>query len=135
MLQNVNKVVLKETILPKEKKVEIVSQFVKFLAGKLGLDSGTPQVVLSYDSGEAASMASFGKYTPETNELRVVAINRNLADILRTIAHEIVHYWQKNDGKLNPASNDTGSAEENEANALAGEFMREFGKNNPMIFE
>jgi hypothetical protein len=135
MLQKVNKVVLKEAVLPKEKKAEVVSQFMKFLAGKLGLGSDVPQVVLSYDPEEAAGMASFGKYTPETNELRVVAINRNLADTLRTIAHETVHYKQKKDGKLNSTSNNTGSAEENEANALAGEFMREFGKNNPIIFE
>ena len=71
----------------------------------------------------------------ETNELRVVVVNRNLADILRTLAHEIIHHKQYKEGQLNPNSNDTGSEDEIEANSLAGVFMREFGKKNPIIFE
>jgi hypothetical protein len=135
IFQRVNKIVLKEQLLPKEKREEIVGDFVNFIAEKLGLGQDVPQVILSYDPEEAVSMTSFGKYIPETNELRVVAINRNLADILRTAGHEITHYKQGKDGKLNPGSNNTGSDEENEANALAGIFMREYGKNNPIIFE
>jgi Zn-dependent peptidase ImmA (M78 family) len=80
-------------------------------------------------------MKSFGKYTPETGEIRVVATNRNLADILRTLAHEMVHYKQHLDGKLNVDSNDDGSEAENEANAQAAIIMRKFGRENPIIFE
>jgi hypothetical protein len=135
MIQKVNKIPLHEQLLPKEKREEIVGDFVSFIAEKLGLGNDMPQVVLSYDPEEAASMTSFGKYTPQTNELRVVAVNRNLADVLRTVAHENIHYKQGKDGKLTSDSNRTGSDVENEANALAGVFMREYGKNNPIIFE
>lgn len=93
-----------------------------------------PKITLSYDEEEAQKMKSFGKFTPMTNELRVVAINRNLADILRTIAHELVHNKQKKDGTLNPESNKTGSSSENDANDIAGVIMREYGQKNPIIF-
>jgi len=133
MMKRVNK--LNEQLLPKEKKIEIINEFVNFIDEKLDFNGDMPNVVVSYDENEAPSMKSFGKYTPETNELRVVAANRNLADVLRTLAHELIHHKQNKDGKLKPDSNNDGSEHENEANALAGVFMREFGKNNPIIFE
>ena len=127
---------LNEQILPVEKKNEVIKEFVAFVQKKLGIsDEQIPKIVISYDEKEAPNMKSFGKYTPETNELRVVAVNRNLADVLRTLAHEIIHHKQYKEGVLKPGSNDTGSEHENEANALAGAFMREFGKENPIIFE
>ena len=133
MMKKVNK--LNEEILPTEKKNEIIKQFIEFLKEKLGFDDNMPEIKISYDEKEAPSMKSFGKYTPETNELRVVAVNRNLADVLRTLAHELIHHMQRLKGVLGQDSNDTGSEHENEANALAGVYMREFGAKNPIIFE
>jgi Zn-dependent peptidase ImmA (M78 family) len=132
MMRRVNN--LNEDILPVEKKNEVIKQFIEFLKEKLEFDD-MPKITISYDGKEAASMHSFGKYTPENNTLRVVAANRNLADVLRTLAHEIIHHKQNKEGKLNPNSSETGSDMENEANALAGVFMREFGAKNPIIFE
>jgi Zn-dependent peptidase ImmA (M78 family) len=133
MMVRVNK--LNEQILPKEKKDEVINEFITFVKEKLGLGEEMPSVKISYDEKEASGMKSFGKYTPKTNELRVVAINRNLADVLRTLAHELVHDKQRKEGVLTADSNDTGSEHENEANALAGELLREFGQQNPIIFE
>lgn len=133
MMRGVNN--LSEQILPVEKKNEVIKQFIEFADKKLSLGNDMPEVKISYDEKEAPNMKSFGKYTPETNELRVVAINRNLADVLRTLAHELIHHKQYKDGKLKQDSNNTGSEHENEANALAGVFLREFGKENPIIFE
>ncbi|MFA5207169.1 MAG: hypothetical protein WC428_00565 [Candidatus Paceibacterota bacterium] len=133
MMKRVNN--LNEQVLPVEKKNEIIEKFIEFLKEKLGFGDKMPKIVISYDEKEAQGMHSFGKYTPETNELRVVAINRNLADVLRTLAHELIHHMQRLKGILNPDSNDTGSEHENEANALAGVFMREFGTKYPIIFE
>ena len=134
MMKRVNK--LNEEILPKEKKEEVINEFVAFVQKKLGIaDEQMPKIVISYDEKEAPGMKSFGKYTPETNELRVVAINRNLADVLRTLAHELKHNEQRIKGILKPDSTTTGSDVENEANAFAGVAMREFGQTNPIIFE
>ena len=134
MMKRVNK--LNEQILPKEKKEEVINEFVAFVQQKLGIsDDQMPKIVISNDEKEAPGMKSFGKYTPETNELRVVAINRNLADVLRTLAHELKHNEQRIKGILKPDSTETGSDVENEANAFAGVAMREFGQSNPIIFE
>jgi len=125
---------LNEQILPKEKKEEVIKNFVGYVAKRLDLDSA-PKVILSYNGKEAGTNKSFGRFAPEKNELRVVMANRNLADVLRTIAHELIHYKQNKDGKLGQNSGETGSEQENEANALAGVFMRDFGRDNPIIFE
>jgi Zn-dependent peptidase ImmA (M78 family) len=133
MMKKVNN--LNETLLPMEEKIEVVGQFVDFVDEKLGLNGDMPKIRISQDANEAVEMKSFGKYSPETNELRVVAVNRNLADILRTIAHELIHHKQFKNNELNPNSGETGSEQENEANALAGVLLREFGQKNPIIFE
>ena len=47
----------------------------------------------------------------------------------------MVHAHQKESNELDITSGETGSSIENEANALAGVIMRDYGKENPMIFE
>ena len=80
-------------------------------------------------------MRSFGGYIPSKKEIYIVIANRNLADILRTLAHELVHWKQDLEGRLNENSGQTGSDEENEANSIAGIVLRNYGKKNPIIYE
>jgi len=135
MLNRVSNAPLNEALLPKEKKIEIINDFVKYAGKRLGYTDNLPKIVLSNDEKEAETMHSFGKYTPISKEIRVVIANRNLADVLRTLAHEMIHHKQNLDGKLTSDSNKTGSPDENEANSLAGVLLRDFGKNNSIIFE
>jgi ribosomal protein S27AE len=58
-----------------------------------------------------------------------------MADILRTLAHELVHHMQNGKGELDSDSGEDGSPSENEANSTAGIIMRKFGRDNPEIFE
>ena len=125
---------LNEVLLPIEEKNEIIDEFVKYVSIKLNLDE-IPKVNISHNDDDAEKMKSFGRFVPQTNEITVIGVNRNLADVLRTLAHEMVHYKQNKEGKLNQNSGETGSVEENEANALGGVLMREFGKMHPEIFE
>ena len=133
MVSRVNR--LNEELLPKEKKNEIIQQFIEFSCEYLGIDMNELNIEISYDPTEEAKMASFGKNTPETGVNRIVAANRNLADVLRTLAHELVHEKQKKEGKLYSNAGDDGTDIENEANAEAAVIMRRFGKANPIIFE
>ena len=135
MMWRVNRIKLNEEVLPDKNREGVIDEFVNYVDEKLSFGNDKPNVVVSYDENEAKGMTSFGKYTPSTGEIRVVAANRNLADILRTLAHELVHYKQNQDGKLEPHSGDDGTDQENEANSVAGVLMREFGKKNPIIFE
>jgi hypothetical protein len=52
---------------------------------------------------------------------------------LRTLAHELIHYKQDSQGRIKPDSGETGSPEENEANAGAGIIMRDFDQANPEL--
>ena len=72
---------------------------------------------------------------PSTKNISVVVHNRNMADILRTLAHEFVHHMQNLDDRLKDDSGDDGSPEENEANALAAVIMRQYGRENSHIYE
>ena len=133
MVKKVNK--LNEALLPKEQKEEVINQLVDFACEYLGISPDDVNIEISYDPTETAEMFSFGKQTPSTGIIRVVATNRNLADVLRTLAHELVHRKQQLDGRLHIGAGDDGTEIENEANAEAAIIMRRFGKANPIIFE
>lgn len=133
MMNRVNR--LDEEILPKDKKNEIINDFVYFCYDHLGMEGEPEGIEISYDPNEAAEMRSFGKHTPADGVIRVVATNRNLADVLRTLAHEIVHRKQMQDGKLYFGAGGDGTEIENEANAQAAIIMRKYGRDNPIIFE
>jgi hypothetical protein len=135
MIHRVAPAIITEEILPQEKKEEVISQLVAFACEYLGISTDDAHVELSYDPTEAAQMFSFGKQTPSTGVIRVVVVNRNLADVLRTLAHELVHRKQQLEGKLHIGAGDDGTDIENEANAEAAIIMRKFGKANPIIFE
>lgn len=133
MMYKVNR--LDEQILSRKKKNEIIDDFIKFCYDEWNIEGDPNNIEISYDPNEAVKMRSFGKQTPVTNVIRVVAANRNLADVLRTLAHEIYHRKQMYDGKLYNGAGDDGTEIENEANAQAGIVMRKYGRNNPIIFE
>lgn len=78
---------------------------------------------------------SFGSFNVETDEIIVEINGRHPIDAMRTMAHELVHYKQKLDGRIKPNSGETGSEIENEANAIAGIIMREFDHKFPEAFD
>lgn len=133
MVTRVNR--LDEQLLPVDEKMKVINEFIDFVCDYLKIDGEGLDIIISFDPTEAADMQSFGKHTPSDGEIRVVATNRNLADVLRTLAHEIVHHKQMLDGKLYSGAGADGTPEENEANATAAVIMRKFGKANPIIFE
>jgi hypothetical protein len=80
---------------------------------------------------------SFAAYNPASNELSISTMNRHPMDIFRSVAHELVHHKQNEDGRLGKdiaKEGATGSDIENEANSEAGKIMRWFAKANPDMF-
>lgn len=78
---------------------------------------------------------TFGMYD-DTEQIIYLAIeNRHTLDILRTLAHELVHFKQNEQQRLKDNSGDTGSEIENEANAQAAVIMRHFNKKYPEFFQ
>jgi len=111
-----------------------MKDFVDFASGELQLKD-TPKIHVINSPEFTQKWKSFGGYQPMHNKIAIVIKGRGLADILRTLAHEMVHAQQMQLNKLDVSSGETGSPVENEANALAGVLMRNYGQKNPMIFE
>ena len=115
-------------------KINIKDAFDSILrADYLSIDR--PKIKIINQEGYTEQYRSFGGYSPSEKKVMVVVHNRNMADILRTLAHELVHHMQNLDNRLNPDSGEDGSPEENEANSLAAVIMRKFGRENPGIYE
>lgn len=74
---------------------------------------------------------TFGRFVNDTHTIYLAIENRQPVDILRTLAHELVHYKQWLTQQLGKNSGETGSPAENEAHEVAGIIMRIFNKKYP----
>lgn len=113
----------------KDNFVEMFKKFLPVAMHYIDLDS-LPKMKFS-QSIDDEHQPTFGKYENDEHTLYVALKNRHPNDILRTIAHELVHYKQGTTHNLKPDSGTTGSPEENEAHAIAGIVMRHFNKQYP----
>jgi hypothetical protein len=93
-----------------------------------------PKIKLLRDV-ETDHMPSFGKFSNDDRTVHLGIKNRHPNDILRTLAHEMVHYAKVNMDRLDADSGATGSPEEDQANAEAGVIMREFNQQFPQYME
>jgi len=121
--------ILHESFTPQ--KASLMKRFVEYACGELNINE--PQIHIINSPTYSQEHKSFGGYIPSEEKILVVVHNRNMADILRTLAHELVHHMQNLKG--DELNGDDGSEIENEANAQAGVIMRKFGRENPEIFE
>jgi len=110
-----------------------VHQFISYVCDRLGI-TRLPEILLHTDPAWSEQTQSFGRYTPETHTLEVNLANRHIMDILRTVAHELVHCRQNQQHKLPDSAGDTGSDWENQANALAGVIMRDYADDHAEKF-
>jgi hypothetical protein len=135
-----NHIFLKENLQSKiqrlnEEQTGTIGEFIKYSIKNLELKKLPSSLTLSYNNDKAKEKCSFGYFDPNSNKIWVYVKNRNMADILRTLAHELVHRKQEEDGRLDSKSGETGSPIEDEANAMAGVLLRNFGKINNSIYE
>ena len=117
-----------------KEKIEIIEEFIGFAQDFLQIED-LPQIKFVTNREWATQFHSFGRYRNENKDITVYLKNRNLADILRTLGHELVHHRQNELGMLTMTSGETGSEIENEANVKAGIMMRDFGKTHEEIYE
>ncbi len=118
-----------------EEKNAIIKDFIKFCKSELQIQR-LPKIKFTQDRNWATGNHSFGAYAPDQTSLVVYIGNRNLADILRTLAHELVHHRQNELGHVeSPDDGKAGTPIENQANSLAGVLMRKYGKMHDVIYE
>jgi hypothetical protein len=108
----------------------VINDFIKLLQSELVLSD---DVYISFVEKRDSSMTT-GVRRPN-NEIVVLAGNRLLADILRTLSHEWVHEYQYQKMGLmdNQPVQDIGGKEENMANALSGVMVKKFVKKHPQL--
>ena len=120
--------------LNKKDTFSILHDFVRFAAKDLELNS-LPKFDFVFDSKGSIERRSFGGYMPGEEYITITVKNRHIMDVLRTLAHEMVHFKQDLDDELgDDDAGSTGSPQENEANARAAVIMRNFGKAFPDMF-
>ena len=124
---------LKENI--SESKQNSINHFVEYASKKLKLKE-QPKITLVSGREYSEAKTSLGGYNPMSKEIYVAIEGRLTADILRTLAHEMVHRKQDELGLVKDEVKDgaTGSPIENQAHAVAGILMRNYGKINKQIY-
>jgi 5'(3')-deoxyribonucleotidase len=110
-----------------------IKQFINWVYDKENIKGSRPKIIFSNEK-EGPDMHHTGWYRDSENLMWVYTGNRNLIDILRTVAHELVHRKQGIQGRIKGPSA-PGSKLEREADAQAGYLMKLYGADNPEILE
>ncbi|NIP30161.1 MAG: hypothetical protein GTO02_08430 [Candidatus Dadabacteria bacterium] len=122
-----------EKLSPEIVNESVVDDFISFGKELLSLDDNF-RVNLTDNGDDIETLAN---YDMESGEINVLTKDRAVPDIIRSIAHEMVHHKQNNRGDLRgtPEEGEDGSPWEDEANAKAGEIVRIFGRQYPEIYD
>jgi len=113
--------------------MSVLRDFLPYAMKELGLDKLPPiKLVARVPSDQ---QPTFGKFVNDEQRIYLAIKDRHPLDIVRTLAHELVHYKQGVEHRLGPRSGETGSAEENEAHEIAGVIMRHFAKKSHQYFD
>ena len=113
-------------------KKEILDKFVLFVKEQLELKT-VPTVKIQNHRDGLKTTANYD-YTKENKIIKVCAKNRALVDVCRSIAHEMVHHKQFEQGRLKTQPPDIGGEIEDEANAKAGQFIKMYAKEDSNIY-
>lgn len=105
--------------------------FIKFCILELGMET-SPHIKVGDNHIKAQEVRALGYYHPSENYIWVLRGYRVPADWYRSLAHELVHWRQRELGQVMDGSD--GSDLENEANAKAAVFLREWGRRNANIY-
>jgi Zn-dependent peptidase ImmA (M78 family) len=116
-----------------DNKKKKLNEFVKFVKKELGIDH-LPTIAIQNNRGELKTTANYD-YAKENKVMKVNGKNRMLVDIMRSVAHELVHHRQFEQGRLKTPPPDIGGEIEDEANAKAGQFIKMFAKIDPTIYD
>ena len=82
-----------------------IVKFIKFINDELNInDPFKVKLVMQRDD----ELRTYAYYNPSNGDVKVYCKNRGLADVLRSIAHELIHHHQNQMGKLEEPTQDIG---------------------------
>lgn len=107
-----------------------IVKFIKFISNELNLnDPFKVKLVTQRDD----DLKTYAYYNPSNGFVKVYCKNRGLADVLRSVAHELIHHHQNQTGRIQGLTKDIGGDIEDEANSVAGQLVKKFGYANPSL--
>lgn len=116
-----------------QKQKKMLNEFVKFVKNDLKIES-VPKIQIVNGRGSLKTTANYD-YTKKDKVIKVNGRNRATVDIMRSIAHELTHHKQYEQGRLKVKPPDIGGEIEDEANAKAGQYIKLFARKFPEIYE
>ena len=129
-----------KTVFPSEDK-RILDDFINFAKKDLNIKYDV-DIEFRDDKGEKQEIKTTAVYQysdkdPESDvaDIKVHAGERYLNDIMRSVAHELVHHQQNENGKLKGKISNVGGPIEDEANSVAGELIKKYGELHPEIYD
>ena len=108
------------------KKTLLIGDFITFCAKSLPIENGFCVKVV--DDRDKHEIGTTGAYRVGQNDIRVYARRRALVDVLRSIAHEMTHMMQDEQGMITGPVQDAGGFHEDQANAKAGELIKLYAR-------
>ena len=115
-------------------KIKIIQNFTRWCIKRLRIKT-PPRIRLVTDDEFVKNNRTFGSTSP-TSEVLVYLGDRNTADILRTLCHELVHCRQFEIETAHPEmSQEQRQRIEDVANAMAGRLLRDYGQIDHRIYD
>jgi hypothetical protein len=113
---------------------EQLRDFVAWCVDQLDIQDALPRIRFQ-DAKEDPDQHHTGYYNDNEDIMWIYTGNRNMIDIMRTVAHELTHRKQGEQGRIDADQSYPGSPIEQEADAMAGYLMKLYGKMHPEIVE
>lgn len=123
-----SKILIEPTSGLSHDQVAFISNFCLKCEQSLGLDTGSHGITLTGDKVKH-NIATTAHFSPGDNAVVVFTNGRHEVDIIRSIAHELVHMQQAENDFYGLDINtvpDVGGQLEDEANAVAGQLVKLF---------
>jgi hypothetical protein len=112
---------------------EKLDKFVRFVKKELGIKH-TPTIALLNTRRTIKTTANYD-YTKENKIIKIFAKDRMMVDIMRSIAHELNHHKQFEDGRLKVKPPDIGGPIEDESNAISGQLIKKYALIDSSIYD
>ena len=113
-----------------KENVATITKFAKHCIKELGLKGKVKIILAKRQTG----MPTAGYFDPNTCEVFVAVHNRAIADVMRTMAHELTHCRQQQQGADFPHDDEGLQPLEDEANTMSGRLVRFYGRKNREIY-
>ena len=109
-----------------KKTIELMAKYLKYAIQVLELQD--KEVKIRLLGAKPTEPITTGAYNPNTKTCSTIVGGRHMVDWCRTLAHELTHYKQHLDGKLETSHPEIGGEIEDDANVQSGRITKYFIK-------